>query len=82
MQLIITQRQEITSRKGDNFVVYRGIADDGSTVEAFLTAQQATEFDIPSEAIVSKAQLKELFATLPVSDIEFNQRGRVQSLKA
>jgi len=82
MEIVITSKQDITSKKGDKFVVYKGILQDGATVEAFLTAQQAEQFAIPEGAIATREQMKKVFQELPVCEIEFNQRGQVQTLKA
>jgi len=81
MKIILTSKQEITSKKGEQFVIYRGIDETGSTVEAFLPKARSDEFAISDGNIASKAQIKELFDTLPVCEIEFNQRGQVQALK-
>lgn len=82
MDCVITSRQNITSKKGEEYVIFRGISQDGQTVEAFLTKAQADEFGIQNSAIMTPAQLKALFEKHPVVEIEFNQRGRVQSMKA
>lgn len=83
MKVVITNRQDITSRKsGDKWTVFRGIAESGKTVEAWLSEKQALELDIPEGALVSKSQLKQLFEELPVVDVEYDQDGRVETIKA
>lgn len=81
MKIILTNKQEITSKKGEQFVIFRGIDATGSTVEAFLPKAKADEFNIADGNIASKKQIADLFETLPVCEIEFNQRGQVQDLR-
>lgn len=81
MKIILTSKQEIQSKKGDQFVIFRGIDETGNTVEAFLPKSRAEEFAISDASIASKQQVKDLFLTLPVCEIEFNQRGQVLALR-
>jgi len=81
MKVIVTYKQDITAKAGQKYVIYRGISESGDMVEAFLTASQAEEFAIPDSVIASKAQVAELFRDMPAVDVEFNQRGRIDSIK-
>jgi len=82
MQVILTSRQDITAKNGQKYVKYGGIYENGDEASIFLSAEQASEFNIASGDMLSKEQLKQLFADMPVCEVEFNQRGRIQTLKA
>jgi len=82
MKVILTQRQELTSKKGGAFVILRGVAEDGSTIEAFLSGEQIEQFDVAPTAILKKSEIQRLFQELPAVDIEYNQRGRVVSIRS
>jgi len=81
MEVVITSRQEIKSKNGAQYFLYKGISKSGDTVEAFLNDTQEIEIGIPQSARASKEQVEELFKTLPVVDIQFNQRGRLDTIQ-
>jgi len=81
MPCIITYKQNITTKDGRAFVIYRGILDNGDNFQAFLSAEQAESFAIPDTAVFSKKDLESLFAEAEVAKIMFDQRGRVHSLE-
>jgi len=81
MQLAITKKVEIKSKAGQAFTILHGVAEDGETVQVFMNEAQAKEFDVPTGAIASAEQLKQLQSDLPVIDVDFNNRGRLVSIK-
>lgn len=80
MRVVLTKIENIESKKG-NFVIYKGISESGSTIEAFVTKEQADTFAIPEKAAMSKDDIASMFANAEtVVDISFDQRGRVDSV--
>jgi len=79
MKIAITGRTAITAKKdGAAYVKYTGFSKSGEVVEAFVTADKDTlGADYAPEADV----LEEVFETLPKAEVEFNQRGRVDSIE-
>jgi hypothetical protein len=82
MEVIITSRQAIKGKDGREWVKFGGISHSGETFDAFASKEVAESWEIPTTAIASPEQVKELFATLPVAEVSYNQRGRVESIKA
>jgi len=80
MKTILTNKTEITAKTGEAYVIYNGFAEDGSPVQAFLSAAQAKEFAVPAKSIVDPGTIAEMFENLPTVDVDFNQRGRVVSI--
>jgi len=80
MKTILTNKTPITAKDGKEYVVYNGFAEDGSPVQAFLSKQQADEFALADKAIVPRETIKEMFQNLEVTEIDFNQRGRVVAM--
>jgi len=81
MKVFPTKLDKITSKKGDEFVLLKGITAEGDTVEAFLSSDQAKEFKITDEHVLSSSQLKEVLGSFEPIEIFYNQRGRVESIK-
>lgn len=80
MKVVLTYKQEITSKSGEKFVIYRGVSGSGDTVEAFLTQEQAERAGIPDTHILPPATIKALVEESRTVDVNFNQRGRVDSI--
>jgi len=84
MQVVFTKKTEVTSNKSGSPVKYtivHGISDSGEGVQLFLNQEQLSEYQITDAVVATPAQLKEIFESCPVVDVEFNQRGRVDSVK-
>jgi len=83
MKLIVTSKQAIVAKDKKRYVLLKGIVESGDTVDIFTTEEQADgEFNLPAGAIATAEQIAKLFEDLPVCEVEFNQRGRLVSLKA
>lgn len=81
MKVVITSKSVINAKNGQKYFKYDGFSETGEPVTAFLNEEQETDLGIPKGAIVQPDQLKELFESLPVVDIQFNQRGRLQTIQ-
>jgi len=80
MKVILTNRKDIKSKAGQVFGLYSGISLSGSTVQVFLTPEQEAEFGLNSDHVVSKSDLTEIFEKFDSVDVEFNERGRVDTV--
>jgi len=83
MRVVFFSKTSVTSKKdGAKYEIYRGVAQDGQPVEVFLNEEQVRKFTIPAEGVVADQKvLAEVFDSAPVVDVEFNQKGRVESVK-
>jgi len=81
MEVVITSRTEITSKNGQKYFLYKGISKGGDTIEVFLNGDQEIEIGVPASARATAQQLEKLFTELPVIDVQFNQRGRLETIK-
>jgi len=82
MKVLLTQTQEITSKKGDKYVILRGISSDGGTVEAFLNAAQAQEFKAAELPKLTKEEVTEIQNGFKCVEMDFDQRGRLVEVSA
>jgi len=80
MKVLITQKTKITSKKGANYVIVRGIAEDGGTVEAFLGQEQIDKFQPDNLEMMSDAERNDIFSDLKTVDMQFDQRGRLVNI--
>jgi len=79
MKIAILSREEITSKKdGAKYVKYTGFSKTGSAIEAFITAEKDT---LSSKSVPLAGDVEAVFSTLPQVDVEFNNRGRVESIE-
>jgi len=81
MQIVITHRQNITAKNtGDKFLILRGISRSGDTVELFMNQEMQEKFPVSASAMVAPDALASFFDSVPTVEVEFNQKGRVESL--
>lgn len=81
MKVIITSDSSFTSKKGEPWRKLTGITDTGAPVEVFLNKEQIQKFPVSGGAIVNQKQLDDMFQTLPVIEVSFDQNGRFVSLE-
>jgi len=81
MKVVITKEEVIPAKSGVKYHVFKGISEGGSTVELWFPESDSEAVGICAAAIADPASVQALFdAESPVS-VEFNQRGRVDSVK-
>jgi len=80
MEVILTNRKSIKSKAGQAFSIYGGLSASGSTVQVFLTPEQEVKYGINDSHVMSKEELTDLFEKATTVDVEFNERGRVDSV--
>jgi len=80
--MLITEVQKITSKKGDEYTIVRGVSENGSTIEAFLNDKQASEFKVSDLPKLTSDELAEIFKSFKPVDIDFDQRGRCVGISA
>lgn len=75
MLSIITSKKEITTKKGEAFIVLNVVSlRDGTTGVAFFTPQQYQDYKLDDRCVTP---LKDLETVAKLVDIEYNQQGRV-----
>lgn len=81
MKAVLTHREAITSKAGVSYVIYRGVSpQSGRTVELFLTQEQEAQYGLSAADLVDKEAMLEFFNEQNQVDVEFNERGRVDSV--
>lgn len=82
MLILITKKQVIHSKKNDvTYVKLSTLSADGDSSDVFVTEERYKELGFNESKIVPEKVLKEMFAELPVSEVQYNKRGFVDSLK-
>jgi len=77
MKIAITARKEITSKKGENFVLYSAVKPSGETLTAFISPEKDA---LLRSSHPTPEQVAQIFEVMPVVDVEFNELGRVENL--
>lgn len=78
MKVAVTGVKQVTSKKNnETYTIVSGVSKSGTTVEAFLNAEQVRGATIVAP---TNQVLEELFQVLPVLEVEFNEKGRVESI--
>lgn len=79
MRVYLLGERRITSKKGDDYVIYDGVTASGRVISAFVPGAAALrESDV---SYADKTQIAELLEQhLPSVEIEFNEQGRVESI--
>lgn len=80
MPVILFSKVSFSGKDGRKWVKYTAINSKGEEVAMFFSAEQAEALAIPDAVVVKPAQLEQLFKELPIVDVQFNQRGRVESV--
>jgi len=62
-------------------VVYKGISETGGTVELFLTPEQEEAYGLSEQVVAEQVTIDEVFKAETIVDIQFNERGRVDSVR-
>jgi len=81
MRVVLTEKQAITSKKGDEWVKISYLAQDGRTGSVFVSKVQYQGFELPEDRVVSEKEIDDLFENSSPSDVEFDERGRVVGIK-
>jgi len=85
MQVILFHVVDVTSKKnGKKYRIGNGISATGEKVDIILGEEQMANkaFAIPAGSVVNKEQLEDMFRNLPVVDVQFGQRGSIDSIEA
>jgi len=82
MPAIITLVEEFKGKDGRQWAKVSGITEKGTVVDVFTSKAEADAWELPVGAIVTKEQLAEIFKTLPVVEVVYNERGKVSTIKA
>lgn len=82
MKVILTTKEPIVSKSGDEYVKV-GFIDckSGKVGEIFTTKKVYDSFEISDDKFLQSSVLKELVATSSIAEVEFDQRGRLVSLE-
>jgi len=83
MRVILTAKENIKAKDGTEYVKCSFISTtDGKSGDVFTTKDKYESFDISTDSYVPLKDLIEFARSVPVVDVEFDQRGRVVSLYA
>jgi len=80
MKAILTNRSDIKGKDGRKWVKYYAFLSTGEGTELFLSDEQARDLAIPSDSVVPKVTIDEMFKELPTVDITYGMRGRVEAV--
>jgi len=81
MKIILTSKQNIKAKTGQQYVKLSFLnIKTGESGDVFLTADQFASYNIPDASILSKENVDDVSWPIEPVDVEFNQRGRVESL--
>ncbi len=80
MKVLVTKKDEFSSKAGTPFVKCSYIDEKGETGEVFTTKEKFDAFGYSVKKVLDPADLVELFKSLETSEVEFNSRGQVVSL--
>jgi len=80
MRVVITKKDRITSKKGENFTIFKGISESGDTVELFFQDTNTEDITVCDGVLADPASVQQLFKSEQPVDVQFNQRGRVDSV--
>lgn len=80
MIVALTGRTPITAKNGTKYIIYRGLGEDGDTVQLFLNEEEESQHSIPTSTINTATRIKSALKDLALVDIQFNQRGRMVSI--
>jgi len=81
MKVVLTEKQAITSKKGDEWVKLSYLTAKGKAGELFLSKAEAETYGVSDEVLASDEDIKELFESSPKVSVEFNERGRVVGIE-
>jgi len=81
MKVVLLHKEEINAKGGKVFVKYGGFNAQGKIIEIFVTKEQADAFGIPDSKLVTPQELKEMHSNFETVDVQFNERGRVDSVE-
>lgn len=78
MKIAILSKRTVTSKKnGETYTIVSGFNASGKTLEVFLNTEQVDGLTL---AVPSKRDLEEMFSSLPLMNVEFNDQGRVEEV--
>jgi len=78
MNIALTGKKMIASKKGANYVVISGISKRGDAVKAVVLAESASQ--IAGVMAPTEKEIEALFAKLPVVEVDFNEQGRAEGV--
>lgn len=81
MKIIAMPFEKITGKDARVWIKSIGITERGTSVEIFLSQKDFDSYGANEKNCLSFEVLKEMFATLPTLDVEFNEKGRIVGLK-
>jgi len=82
MIVIFTKKTSITSKKGDQWVKACYVSlKDGQTGEIFVSAKEFEAFSLPDDRFMTPESLKDAFKDATESEVQFDQRGRADSVE-
>jgi len=80
MKSVLTSREVVESKKG-RWVLYKGVSSSGKTVELFLTPEEEEKYGLTEAIVAEKRSIDELFAAETIVEVNFNERGRIDSVQ-
>lgn len=82
MRLILTAKQDIKARTGQEYVKISYIdPKSGETGDLFVPREQYVAYDLSADVIATPEKISKVEWPVEMVEVEFNQRGRVVSLK-
>lgn len=82
MRIILTAKQTFKSKTGQEYVKCSFIdATTGETGELFSSAEQYRAYGLPEDRIMDAKTVQQIDWPVADTEAEFNQKGRLVSLK-
>jgi len=80
MKVIVTKKDEFSSKAGVPFVKLYYVAENGECGEVFTSKENYDKFGFSSKKVLESADLSEMFKSLESANVEFNSQGKVVAL--
>jgi len=77
MRILITETAIIEGKDGREWGVLKGLLENGKNYEYFASKEEFEALAIPTDAVLSKDDIKEVFSTYKTLSVEFDQRGKL-----
>jgi len=80
MKIIITKKDDIKSKSGQEYVKLSALSISGEAFDIFTSKEQYLKFSFDETKIVSSSDIEKIVDSFDPCEVQYNKQGRVESL--
>jgi hypothetical protein len=70
-----------SNKTNKDYVTVNMLCEDGTVIPQLFAKEDYDAMSVPKGAIATEEQLKDIFEALPVTDVQYDNRGRVKKIE-